>query len=117
MDLDSAFQKHGVWIEEFCTAIFNQNSLDVLSYKTDNHCELGIWLYGEGKKLYGNLNAYANLVSKHAIFHEVAGKIVQTINAKEYANAENLLSEEGDYAIASSAVHTAIKQLKEESHI
>ncbi len=115
MDLDTAFQKHGEWIEVFCNAIFNQNSLDALAYEKDNHCELGMWLYGEGKKQYGKLNSYSCLVSKHASFHEAAGKIVQAINAGEYIKAEVLLGEEGDYAAASRAVHLAIKKLKEES--
>jgi methyl-accepting chemotaxis protein len=115
--LDSAFQKHGGWIEEFCTAIFNQDSLDAAAYEKDNHCELGKWLYGEGKAQYGKFNTYSLLVSKHAAFHEVAGRIVQAINAKEYKSAEDLLCSEGEYASASRAVHSAIMKLKEESHL
>lgn len=112
MDLDSAFRKHGGWIEEFCTAIFNQDTLDVAVYQNDNHCELGKWLYGEGKIKYGEFNAYADLVASHAAFHKVAGSIVQAINAKNYKLAEELLGENSQYATASQKVHAAILNLK-----
>ena len=116
MDLESAFQKHGGWIEEFCTAIFNQDTLDVSLYQNDIHCELGQWLYGDGKAKYGKLNAYSDLISSHAAFHKLAGKVVQAINEKDYKHAENLLAKDGDYATASRLVHSAILKLKAENH-
>lgn len=117
MDLDSAFEKHGVWIEQFCTAIFDRNSLNAGTYDKDDNCELGKWLYGEGKKQYGKLNTYNNLISNHAEFHKVAMKVAQSINAKDYKSAEELLGENGEYVLASQAVHQAIIKLKDESHL
>ena len=117
MDLESAFQKHGGWIEEFCAAIFKQDTLDVNLYENDNHCELGKWLYGDGKAKYGKLNAYSELISTHAAFHKVAGKVVQAINAKDYKHAENLLNTGGEYATASGLVHSAIQKIKQESQM
>ena len=116
MDLDSAFQKHGGWIEEFCTAIFNQDTLDVAVYENDNLCELGKWLYGDGKAKYGKLNAYSDLISSHATFHKLAGKVVQAINAKDFKHAELLLGSDGEYAAASRLVHSAIQKIKLENH-
>ena len=46
MDLDSAFNKHGVWVEQFCTVIFDANYPGVSAYDKDDNCELGKWLYG-----------------------------------------------------------------------
>ncbi len=117
MDLESAFQKHGGWVEEFCAAIFNQDAVDAATYEKDNCCELGKWLHGEGQAQYGKLNAYANLISSHAAFHKVAGEVAQAINAKNYAQAECLLGKEGGYAMASRAVRIAIQKLKEEAHL
>jgi methyl-accepting chemotaxis protein len=114
MDLESAFQKHGRWVEDFCTAIFDQNSLDVETYGKDNCCELGKWLYGEGQTQYAKYDAYSELLSKHSAFHKVAEKVAQTINAKDYILAEYLLSEEGEYAAASHDVYIAIAKLKTE---
>jgi methyl-accepting chemotaxis protein len=100
MDLESAFQKHGRWVEDFCTAIFDRDSLNVDTYGKDNCCELGKWLYDEGQTLYGKYDAYSNLVSKHAAFHKLAEKVAQSINDNDYILAEYLLSEEGGYAAA-----------------
>jgi methyl-accepting chemotaxis protein len=116
MDLESAFQEHGRWVEEFCAAIFDRDSLNVETYGKENCCELGKWLYGEGNTQYGKFNAYSELVSKHAAFHKVAEKVAQAINAKDYILAEYLLSEEGGYAAASHDVHIAISKLKSEIH-
>ena len=117
MDLDSAFQKHGGWIEEFCTAIFNQNTVNVATYEKDNLCELGKWLYGDGMAQYGKLTAYTDLISSHAAFHKMAGRIAQAINAKDYTAAESLLGKDGEYAAASQSVHLTILKLKEEHHL
>lgn len=117
MDLESAFQKHGGWVEEFCAAIFNQDTVDAATYGKDNNCELGKWLYGEGKTRYGKLNAYSILISSHAAFHKVAGEVAQAINAKNYELAELLLDKEGSYAMASHAVRIAILKLKEEAQL
>lgn len=117
MDLESAFQKHGGWVEEFCAAIFNQDAVDAATYEKDNYCELGKWLYGEGKMQYGKLSAYANLISSHAAFHKVAGEVAQAINAKNFGRAERLLDKEGAYAMASHDVRLAILKLKEEAHL
>jgi hypothetical protein len=116
MDLESAFQKHAGWIEEFCAAIFNKDTVDVGAYAQDDCCELGKWLYGDGKAKYGEMKAYADLVSAHAAFHQEAGKVAQTINEKNYAKAEELFGADGEYAAASHAVRAAIKKLREETH-
>lgn len=115
MDLDSAFEKHAGWIEEFCTAIFNEDTLDAAIYEKDINCELGKWLYGEGKAKYGKLNAYADLCSSHVAFHKMVGRVVKAINAKDYKLAEGLLGKEGEYATASHWVHSAIVKLKHEN--
>jgi len=91
--------------------------LDVAVYEKDNECELGKWLYEEGKIKYGKLGAYTELISSHAAFHKVAGKVVQAINAKDYKHAEHLLSQDGEYATASHLVHSAILKIKQENHL
>jgi methyl-accepting chemotaxis protein len=116
MDLELAFQKHGRWIEEFCTAIFDRDSLNAETYGKDNCCELGKWLYGEGQTQYGKYNAFSELVSRHAAFHKVAEKVALAINAKDYILAEYLLGEVGEYAAASHEVHKAIAKLKLECY-
>jgi hypothetical protein len=117
LDLESAFEKHGGWIEEFCTAIFNQDTLDAATYEKDKNCELGKWLYGEANALYSGLNAYTNLITSHAEFHKVAGRVVQAINSKDYKQAEYLLGNDGNYAVASHSVYIAILKLKKETHL
>ncbi len=116
MDLDSAFKLHGGWIEEFCAAIINRDTLDIAVYEKDNQCELGKWLYGEGKSKYGRLDSYSMLISSHAEFHKVAGKVAQAINGKDFKLAEELLGEDSEFAATSHKVHYAIQKLKESNH-
>ncbi|UTH73687.1 CZB domain-containing protein [Chromobacterium sp. IIBBL 290-4] len=88
--------------------------MDVETISRDNCCELGKWLHGDGRNRYGKLSIFQTCVHRHAIFHREAGKIAQMINLHQYQQAE-LAMQEGDYAVASSAVSVAIMQLRQET--
>ncbi len=115
MNLDKAIQKHMDWKVKFRSAITKQEQMDVSSIGKDNCCELGKWLYGEGKTHCGHLAGYATVVSKHAAFHVEAGKIASAINAKKYAEAENMLGSSSAFTAVSGEVGVAIMRLKKEA--
>lgn len=117
MDLNNAIEKHAEWKMKFRSAISRKDTLDAPSISRDNCCELGKWLHGEAKVKFGALPSHAQCVSRHAAFHQEAGKVAQAINARNYSAAEAMLNAGTPYASASSAVGVAILQLKKDARL
>ena len=115
LNLNNAIQNHSEWKMRFRAAISQCEILDVTTIYKDDCCELGRWLHGEGKVLFGNLNSHNNCVSSHATFHLEAGKIAQTINEKKYTKAWGMLDNGSPYAKASSIVADDIMKLRQEA--
>jgi methyl-accepting chemotaxis protein len=117
MNLDDAIAKHAEWKLKFRSAISKQETMDVDTIAKDNCCELGKWLYGEGKSKFGHLASYSACVTKHAAFHIEAAKVAKAINSKKFQEAEAMISSGSTYSAASSAVGTAIMALKKEARL
>ena len=112
MNLDEAIQKHAGWKLKFRSAISKHEQMDAETICKDNCCQLGQWLYGEGKSKYGTKPEFTTVLERHKVFHVEAGKVARLINAKQYEQAEKELSNGTAYSQASSAMGTAIIQLK-----
>lgn len=112
MDLDHAGQAHAEWKVKLRLAISKQEQLDVGTISQDNCCALGKWLHAEAKTRYGSHPAYRDCVSKHAAFHREAAAVALAINQKEFDRATRMLEAGTAYAVASSAVGSAILGLK-----
>ena len=115
MDLDHAIEKHAEWKMRLRAAIMRHETVDLATVAADDRCELGKWLHGEGRRLFGSLGGFLPCVARHAEFHAQAGKIAQAINAGRYAEAELMLNGNSPYANASSTVGAAILRLKKET--
>lgn len=64
--------------------------LDIAIVSQDVHCELGKWLYGNGKKLYGQLPGYEFVRTVHEEFHVCAGEVLSQHQAGLVQDAEAL---------------------------
>jgi hypothetical protein len=117
MDLEQAVQKHSEWKIRFRTAISKQETMDAANVSKDNCCDLGKWLHGEGKSMFGNLASLSECITRHAAFHIEAGKVASAINMKKYAEAEKMIAIQTPYAAASTAVTGAILKLKKEARL
>lgn len=117
MNLDDAVKAHAEWKTKFRSAISKHEKLDATSIGKDDCCSLGKWLHGDGKSQFGKLASYAELVTKHAVFHVEAGKVARTINAMNLAEAENMINAGTSYARASSEVGVAILHFKKEANM
>ncbi|MEJ8840341.1 CZB domain-containing protein [Ramlibacter sp. AN1133] len=115
MDLDHAVDKHAEWKVKFRAAIARHETMDAGTIAKDNCCDLGKWLYGEGKSRWSALPAYRSCVAKHTEFHLAAARVAQAINAKKYAEAEKMLEGNAPYSAVSRDVVTAILRLKKEA--
>lgn len=112
MDLNEAIQKHAEWKLKFRSAIAKKEQMDAATISKDNCCQLGQWLYGEGKAKYGTKPEFTSVIEKHKAFHVEVGKVARLINAAQYEQAEASLANGTSYAQASGAVGTSIIQLK-----
>ena len=115
MNLGLAGQAHNEWKIKLRMAIAKQEQVDATSISSDNRCQLGEWLRGEAKVKYGGLASYADCVSKHAAFHQEAGKVAQAINLKNYAQAKSMMDASTPYALAANAFIIALGMLKKEA--
>lgn len=117
MDFEAAIQRHAEWKTKFRSAIAQHQALDPVIISKDNYCELGKWLHGKGKTNFGNLSSHADCVSIHAAFHAEAGKVAQTINAKNYIEAESMLESGTTYTNAADKIADAIMKLKNDAKL
>jgi methyl-accepting chemotaxis protein len=115
MDLSQAVVKHSEWKIKFVKAMASKEKLDALTISRDNCCELGKWLHGEAKGKYAALPGYRACVAGHATFHVEAAKVAMSINAGRFEEASGMMNAGKPYAKASSAVGSAIMQLKTEA--
>ena len=112
MDLDAAVGAHAQWKTKFRAAIDRKEQLDAASIGKDNCCELGKWIYGEGKQTMSTKPEFTALLEKHKVFHVEAGKVATTINSGKYSDASAMISGSSPFGAASSAVGLAIGGLK-----
>jgi Chemoreceptor zinc-binding domain len=115
MDLDQAIQRHSEWRTKFRSAISKKESMDESTISKDDCCELGKWLHNDAKVKLSRLGSYQECITKHARFHQEAGKVAKLINAKKYTEAEAAIGAGSSYSIASTEVGAAIIKLKKEA--
>src|SRR3990172_5705542 len=115
MHLGNAIAAHEEWKTTFRAAISNHETLDAITISADNRCELGRWLHGEGKKLFGTLPIHTHCVATHKLFHLEAGKIAEAINANNFVEAESMLAAHTHFSKTSNALAAAILRLKKDT--
>jgi hypothetical protein len=94
--------------------IANQQSLNPHIIGKDNCCELGEWLYGEGKSHYGNLKSYSNLVDSHAQFHLEAKKIAFATQKKTQQEVADMMKDGSVFSVLVLKVAQSLDHLKRE---
>jgi methyl-accepting chemotaxis protein len=112
MNIEEAVQKHAEWKLKFRSAISKREQMDAATISKDNCCQVGQWLYGEGKTRWGSKPEFQKALEKHKAFHVEAGKVAGLINAGKYAEAEAALGNGTAYSSASVEVGVALIALK-----
>jgi methyl-accepting chemotaxis protein len=110
--LDAAIDKHAEWKIKLRSAMSKHEALDTPTIAKDNCCQLGQWLYGDGRLKFGNKPEFDSLIALHKAFHTEAAKVSQLINDRKYSEADRALAEGSRYNDASQAVRGAIIALK-----
>ena len=114
VDLNEAIQKHAQWKFRFRQAMLKSESMDANTIAKDNQCDVGKWLHGEAKSLYGQRAAHKECLARHAAFHVEAGKVATAINARRNDEAERMLAHGSPFSEASKAVSVALIELQNE---
>lgn len=110
--LDSALQAHQQWKARLQDAVLSGEALDVDLIRRDDCCDLGKWLYTEGRAVYGHTPEFVKLMGMHDDFHLVTSVVARIINGKDYEQAQAMLGGSSQFASASTAVALAIHQLR-----
>ncbi|BCD67514.1 methyl-accepting chemotaxis protein [Nitratiruptor sp. YY09-18] len=53
-------------------------------YTDEKHCDFGKWYYGEGKKLYGMLEAYNQIEKPHKMIHDYSKRIIELVQRPDF---------------------------------
>jgi methyl-accepting chemotaxis protein len=103
IDIDAIIDAHRQWKVKLRDAIEHGAQVDVATLSRDDCCALGKWIYGEGGRFAGR-HRFDALCEKHKHFHQVAGRVGETINQRRYEEAEEELAPGTGFALASSEV-------------
>ncbi|MBI4989360.1 MAG: CZB domain-containing protein [Rhodocyclales bacterium] len=76
----------------------------------DDQCPLGKWIYGTGGERFGTIDTFGDMKGHHALFHQCAGRILETAQAGKKDEALRLL-QYGDYVRASEQVKRQLAKL------
>jgi hypothetical protein len=91
MNFDAAIRAHTQWKARLAGYANNpDHSIDPDQLGRDNCCELGKWIYAEGKR-FTHMPELTALKATHAEFHRLAAAVVRKIDTGE-ARDQDLLT-------------------------
>ena len=100
---------HVKWKIRFRNAIRHKVRFNIGVIRRDD-CDLGKWLYGDGKK-YSSLSGYNSLLAQHAEFHKQAALVATEANANNNQAVEEMLAPGSPYTAAFSEISATVKKL------
>jgi methyl-accepting chemotaxis protein len=114
MNFSDAIRAHANWrlrLSTYCQGNLKE-TLNIQILAKDNACDLGKWLYGEGKK-YASDPKFGELLSIHAAFHRSVADIAAMVQSGRQKEAEKLInSNESQYAKLSIQVVGILMKLR-----
>lgn len=111
-NFDQMLLAHSRWKARLKEAIGTKQTIDARLAGKDDQCELGKWIYGEGKK-YASQNGYQDLKTKHTKFHACVASVVLQAATCLPAKALELIEAQGsEYGRASTDCVNAIADFK-----
>ena len=76
----------------------------------DDQCPLGKWIYSTGGERFGSIDTFGEMKGQHALFHQCAGRVLETAQQGKKEEAMRLL-QYGDYVRASEQVKRLLAKL------
>ncbi|MDD5028876.1 MAG: methyl-accepting chemotaxis protein [Rhodoferax sp.] len=112
LDFDKVINAHAQWKTKFRTAITHQEQLKAETIARDDACELGKWIYSEGKAALGSSSEFAKLIGEHKHFHRSAGDVAHIINQRRFDDATNMIGPRSAFTQASNQVIATLGRIK-----
>ena len=106
----SPFRAHAEWMAELREFIYGNGTLESERVASDDQCELGRWLYGEGTR-YRHLAEYDNALQIHAALHRHAAQVVDLVRIGRRTEAAAHVAPGGKLRKMSAALVKAFAQL------
>jgi hypothetical protein len=91
IDITIARITHVEWVHQLEMLLHKSSSTVTLPSYHD--CELGVWLYGEGLRVYKEIPEIELLEKSHKIFHIAADNVVQWHNGSKYNSQKSAQAE------------------------
>jgi hypothetical protein len=113
-DVMDAINAHVHWkmrLEKYINGT-SKEKLDPKVISLDNQCKLGKWIHGSAMAHFHTEESLTQLREEHARFHQLAGQIVENVQADNKTAAQDLL--EGDYKYTSHKVVFALTELSKQ---
>lgn len=116
-EIDKAIGAHGLWKARLKTVLTTgKTEVPVATIQVDNHCDFGKWLYGQTLSASDKGTEHYKAVKKlHAQFHQVAARVAELALAGKQAEAEQLLSFNGEFSLVSGKLTTAMMEWRKTS--
>jgi hypothetical protein len=111
MDLASAIAAHARWNSKLQETIETRKVVDPATIHKSG-CELGQWLRGEGRNLYGGKPEFISLLTWHDAFHVESAKVADAITKKKFGEAKQMTTRGTPFSLASNAVNISVNRLK-----
>ena len=108
----TAIEAHIKWKSRLETYIqgTSQEDLKVEVVCRDDQCPLGKWIYSTGGERFGGIDTFGEMKGQHALFHQCAGRVLETAQQGKKEEAMRLL-QYGDYVRASEQVKRLLAKL------
>jgi|SRR5262252_9378676 len=115
MNFDNAITAHTAWKNKLKGYLQKKDgSLNPDDIQSDKKCELGQWIFGEGRQLESN-PFFIELKKKHTEFHVAAATLVRKMNAGESVGEELEVGSRSEFSKATAGVVNALARLKKEA--
>jgi hypothetical protein len=112
MNYDEMILAHDRWKIRLKTLISQKERINAEPMSRDDQCDLGKWIYGDGKR-FAAMEAFKDLVDKHAKFHKTIGNVVRQAQTLPPDQAMELLHPlKSEFGRTSAACINAIAGLK-----
>ncbi|MFM2328526.1 MAG: hypothetical protein RLZZ494_629 [Pseudomonadota bacterium] len=94
LDFVAAIRAHQAWKGRLLGYVQGQSTetFDAAEVARDDVCVLGHWLHGPGCQVLEDPALLPELKAAHAQFHQLAGQIVQAMQAGDVAAAQHLMA-------------------------
>jgi hypothetical protein len=112
LDFDRVINAHGQWKTKFRAAITRQESVEAANISRDDRCELGRWIYGSGRSVFGHRPVFDQLIQEHKQFHLCAGEVAHAIDQRRFEAAMQMIDSKSRFSEASKQVMNTLSRMK-----